>query len=696
MTPFPVDWEKLANAEFSHSDLLDKPAGKNGFIRVEGGHFVKPNGKRFRIWGVNVTGGACFPEKKDAPKVASFLSAMGINVVRFHFLDSNWGQEKSIFDFSKNHTQSFHPDQIDKLDFFVVQLKEKGIYSNFNLNVGRNYREGDQVKYHEYLGLAKGATLFDDRIIQLQKEYAARLLSHKNNYTGNEYRNEPALAFLEIVNENSLIEAWFTGRLNGDHNSKETSTWSGIPKYYADALTGKYNLWLQNALSPEKIEIIRKEAGVGKHNYIPRLKPFEFQNASDLRFQTEAAFIMYTENAFYYGMYKYLKETLRVKQLIAANSDHNHYKSGYALLTNTSKLDFVDGHVYWQHPNYFTDSVSGKRSFTIDNTPMINEPGWSTIAQLARSAVEGKPYTVSETNHPYPNQFAGEGFFTLGAYALLQDWDGIYFYTLEHDAPSVWKSKRPNYFDILHDPVKMANIAAGASMFLRGDVKAANTLVVRNITREETIEGIRKNYGKKPFFQKGFDENIPLQNKTRLRFNSTEKNTFPTLDTKNRITSDTGELDWKIKNKNGAIAVNTPKSQALIGYTEKFDATLNIKADIKNEFAAVIITSIDGKDISEAGRLLLTTTASSVLKGAKFNKQNNSLVDWGELPFTIEPVEGKITMANMNAINNCSVYALDSGGQILQEQKNIHFSENAMHFNIGEIPTVWYLIEIKR
>jgi predicted peroxiredoxin len=172
------------------------------------------------------------PEKKtEAPKVASFLAAMGINAVRFHFLDSNRGADKSHFSSVTKNTRVLNPEQLDKLDYFVSELKNQGIYSNFNLNVGRTYREDDDVPFFEYLGMAKAATLFDERLIELQKEYAFQLLTHKNNYTGNEYRNEPALAFVETVNENSLVEAWFDSRLLGEHNSTKTSTWIDIPEY---------------------------------------------------------------------------------------------------------------------------------------------------------------------------------------------------------------------------------------------------------------------------------------------------------------------------------------------------------------------------------------------------------------------------------------------------------------------------------
>ena len=100
--PFPMNWEEFPGGKINLSYLLEKPAGKDGFIRIENGHFVKPDGERFRIWGVNFTGGAAYPEKSVASKTAEFLAAMGINAVRFHFLDSDWGAEKTIFQSDTN------------------------------------------------------------------------------------------------------------------------------------------------------------------------------------------------------------------------------------------------------------------------------------------------------------------------------------------------------------------------------------------------------------------------------------------------------------------------------------------------------------------------------------------------------------------------------------------------------------------
>lgn len=58
---------------------------------------------------------------------------------------------------------------------------------------------------------------------------------------------------------------------------------------------------------------------------------------------------------------------------------------------------------------------------------MVNDPLHSTVVELSRSAVGGKPYIVSEVKHPFPAEFAAEGIPILAAYAAFQDWDGIFW-----------------------------------------------------------------------------------------------------------------------------------------------------------------------------------------------------------------------------------------------------------------------------
>ena len=62
------------------------------------------------------------------------------------------------------------------------------------------------------------------------------------------------------------------------------------------------------------------------------------------------------------------------------------------MLTSLSKLDILDGHIYW---NQYVG---------VGDVPMVNDPLHSTVVQLSRTAFAGKPFTVSETNHPFPER----------------------------------------------------------------------------------------------------------------------------------------------------------------------------------------------------------------------------------------------------------------------------------------------------
>jgi len=694
---FEVPWRSADDAPslVDMSFLLDAPAGAAGFVRVENGHLMHPDGSRLRIWGVNLTGGACFPRREDAPAVAEHLARFGVNAARFHFLDSNWGREKTLFEWGTDSTRQLSAEQLDRLDFFVAELKQRGIYSNFNLNVGRNFREDDGVADWQHLGLAKAVTLFDPRIIELEKEYARQLLTHVNPYTKRAYVEEPALVIVELVNENSLVEAWFSGRLIGREPGPADGTWAGVTRHYAEQLDRRYNVWLRERLGDEDLKRLEQTAGVGSGEPIARLRPEQFDKADALRFAVEARFYMEMEDRFFQEMYTYLKDTLGVRALVAATSDHNHYRSGYPMLALASKLDIVDGHVYWQHPNYTRDAATGRRGFTIPNTPMVNDPLFSTPVQLSRSAVRGKPYTVSETNHPFPNEYACEGIPLLAAYALLHDWDGLFFYTFEHDAPSAWDTKTPGHFDIAHDPVKMANLAACALMFHRGDVTAARRTVMRSYSAEQVIESLRLSWRERPFFTPGFSPAIPLVHATRIASFDAGPTSYEPFTVPEVIASDTGQLQWRHAADQGHVTIQTDRTEALIGFVPAGDALRHLSATVDTPFCALVLSSLDGRPIARAEHLVLTATGRSRLTDMVWNENRTSLAHWGRRPMQIEPVRGQICLRGLADAKGLTIRAMDGAGRPLGPAVDAPRADGGWHVAL-DAPTVWYQITLRR
>ncbi len=209
------------------SSLNDAPAGADGSVRVRDGHFVDGKDRRIRFLGVNLTATACFPDKALAPKIAAHLRKLGFNVIRFHFMDV--GQPPTgIF---QKDGKTLDPGQLDRLDFFIAQLKANGIYANLNLHVARRYAglTEEALKRFQW---GKVIDRFYPPFLEMQREYARDLLTHVNPHTGNAYAKEPAVLCVELNNENTMLPYW-----TGDVYS--------LPDPFGAELDRQWRAWLK-------------------------------------------------------------------------------------------------------------------------------------------------------------------------------------------------------------------------------------------------------------------------------------------------------------------------------------------------------------------------------------------------------------------------------------------------------------------
>lgn len=104
--PFPMAWETHPETVVDLRRHLDAPAGRLGFLRERNGHIVRPDGQRFRIWGVNICGAACFSDHDTAVGLAEQLARLGVNCVRLHHMDSGWSV---LFPKDADHTRQLDP-----------------------------------------------------------------------------------------------------------------------------------------------------------------------------------------------------------------------------------------------------------------------------------------------------------------------------------------------------------------------------------------------------------------------------------------------------------------------------------------------------------------------------------------------------------------------------------------------------------
>ena len=684
---FTVPWVAQPKPVVDLSHLLKAPAGGDGFVTVKDGHFARGDGQRLRIWGINITMAAAMPAKENAAIVADNLARLGINCARLHFTDIF--SPSGLIDGKRNDTQHFDADQLDRMDYLIAELKKRGIYTNLNLHVGRRYKPGDGVRDSELLGLTKAVTYSDPRIIELQRDYAKALLTHVNPYTGKAYRDEPAIAIVEFVNENSIVEAWMNGRLQGNQTTKPSGTWNDIPPSYASALTEQYNQWLAKNLPAGKLQQWRQALNLPEGAAIPRLVPKEFPKADPDRFRAEAEFYMHLESTFFAGMAKFLREEIGVKVPLIGNSDHGHGNSCYALSKSLVQLDAMDGHVYWQHPSYTVDSATNKRGFRIQNTAMVNDPLMSSVVQLSRSAVIGKPYTVSEANHPFPAEHASEGVPILAAYAAMQDWDGIFWYTLAHRDIAKMDARIAGHFDFAMDPVKMTQVAAGAMMFLRGDIAPAKQTIARSYSQQQIIDSMKMSWRDRSYFTPGFPLALPLMHRMRIEsFDKPTQSDWPAA-YNDVIRSDTNQLTWLNRKNAGAVIVDSPKSQAIIGHIDGAVRASNLAATPKASFCAITLTALDDQPIASSRKLLLTAGARVANSGMKWDDKRNTLEDWGKPPTVIEPVGGSVTLSGITG--NLTAQPLDGAGRPLGQPIPLKPSTSGAILPLKS-PTTWYLI----
>ena len=671
LKPFTINPRETSDSLIDVSFLLDAPAGREGFVRAQGAHLVKGDGTPIRLWGFDLTewspGSMEIPPKADAPIYAAALARFGVNYVRLHFLDLP--SPRGMIDGKRNDSQHFDLAQLDNEDFFISEMLKRGIYIDMNLNVGRQFKPGDGVLSPR---VGKGPLLFDKRLIELEKDYAKQLLTHVNPYTHRAYVDEPGMAIVEMVNEDAIYVGW-------------TST-----NGYNQELTDQYNAWLKQNRTSEQLAKLREMAGVGADQPMPRLRGANI--APREQYYTECEFFTQLESGFFKDVQSYLTKDLGVKCPIIATSDHAHAGSSYALLKDTSQLDVLDGHSYWQHPS----------ERPVKNAPMVNDPLNSTVVELSRTAFVDKPYTVSEMNHPFPNQYASEGIPILAAYAGFQGWDGIVWYSFEQKKDPNWRSYVGDAFDMSLDPVKMPQIAAGALMFVRGDLDAAKQTMQRSYTTQQVWDSRFLPKTDRPYFTPDFPAQMPLLHGSRIKSLDGDPTAAVSEDVSSPLKSDTGQLAWYTSpadspNQTGLVTIDSPRSQGLIGFVKANDKSVtNLAADVKNDFCAIVVNSLEDRPIASCGKMLLTACVRVENTDMAWDATRTHTSRQGHSPSLIEPVTGQIILRSLDSATAVSATPLDGSGKALRDPVEAAKTMRGWEIPVGDPATTWYLVTVSR
>jgi hypothetical protein len=378
-------------------------------------------------------------------------------------------------------------------------------------------------------------------------------------------------------------------------------------------------------------------------------------------------FLWETEDRYWQTMNRFLKDDLKVQSLIIGTV------VGCSTPNMMARLDCIDTHAYWQHP-IFPGRPWDSENWIVNNRSMVNDRG-GTVPDLALRRVTGKPFCVTEYGHCAPSAFVGEGSLLRGAYAALQDWD--YISTSRYAHKSDWDLRRiRNFFDIDQHPTKMLTMIPAAAMFLRGDVKPAQDLVVATLDKAHEIDALRRANAWELVHagHAGIPREAALVHRTAI---AVEGQAAPAGALRpdqakvegDRFVSDTNELLWDVSQKDrGVVTVNAARSKAVIGYGggKRFDlggVVVEPGPTRQDGWSAITLTVMEGSPAAAPSRWLITATGyvENTKMGWKNAEHTSVGKNWGEAPTLVEGIPARITLPLPAA--RVEAWALDERGQ---------------------------------
>ena len=242
MRPFVLRWDDTEPTVLDLSFLSPGEAGANGPVLVSDDGYLTTGGERLKLFGNNTGPGQVFADIDDATRdaVAGRMRKFGYNAIRFHHLGASWTDRNAFGEHVSGQpnesTKQIDAESLDRIHRWFASYKRHGIYTNMNLLVSRTFRgdgDGLPASMEDVPWKLQGAiAMWHPAMIELQKEYARQLLSPENPHTGSPMATDPALATVEINNENGILHTWLGGELDD------------VPEDLAEPLRQMWNDWL--------------------------------------------------------------------------------------------------------------------------------------------------------------------------------------------------------------------------------------------------------------------------------------------------------------------------------------------------------------------------------------------------------------------------------------------------------------------
>jgi hypothetical protein len=421
--------------EFSSEAALDlrslneKVAGESGFIRYDAnGDFVRGDGKPIRFWAVNAVmeREKPFVARPRWPQVeptaagnARFLAKRGVNMVRLHaFLNPN---------LTKTPDAALTDVNMAECEWIwrsVAAYKQEGIYTMFSpyWAVNMKFSNAWGLPHGDKLN-ASGLLFFDETLQAAYKGWLKKLLTEPNPFTGVPLARDPALAIIQLQNEDSLL-FWTVNNIPDPYKTDlGTRFYAWVVKKYGSYDAAR-EAWQNNRVAGDKPD----EGVLLFHNLWeytqPRTGGFSRRLADQLEFWVG------TMRNFNSMMVAYLKDELGCGQLVNATN----WKTG-----DPVRLEDAERYAYMTTDvmavNRYTTGVHNgpNRTWAVVRGDEYTSP--SILENPANFALnlrqpKGRPFLITEANWVPPMAYRSEGPLMVAAYSALNGIDGYFWFSM--------------------------------------------------------------------------------------------------------------------------------------------------------------------------------------------------------------------------------------------------------------------------
>jgi hypothetical protein len=694
--------------------LNEKEAGQSGFVRLtpDGNGFALGDGTPARFWSI---GSEVYRQSPgDLIRHVRFLAGIGVNLVRLHTQLAPKEQGSRITEVDSK--------EIDGIWRFVAAAKKQGIYtaiSPYWAN-GKNTAGWGIGGYSGTTDLW-GLLFFDETLQGGYKAWVRALYAPTNPHTGIPLSRDPAVALIQVQNEDSLL-FWTTMGIKPAQQER-------LGKKFGEWLVRKYGSIGEASRAWKGVGHAEDDLArgrVGLFNVWHMTRPQTGGMAG--RIADELAFYAETQRRFYAEMVGYYRDELGCRQLINACN----WKTADPI-----KLDEVERWTYTAADVVAVNRYYNGGVHVGDNSGWRVDPGHHFSQQSALlnprelpinvKQVVGHPLIFSESSWVTPLAYQSEGPFLIAVYQSLTGVDAFSWFTAPvpeyamdpfHNFTSI-NGQHPLYKWVASIPTIMGGFPAAALMYRRGYIKQGEPVV----HEERTVANLwdrdppiiaedrsfdpnrdRGNAVGPAELKTGVDPLAFLVGPVEVTYDGDPAKTRVVdlsryIDRTNKtIGSNTGEIT--LDYGNGLCTLDTPRAQGACGFLAKAGAIRlgDVAIRSRNGYATVAVVSMDDLPLASSRKILVQVGTSArptgwMTREAEFPGEDGKtlvrgfqVVKTGTPPWRVVNTEVGLVVRNPGLTK---ATLLDTAGYPVQEVPGTRAGDD---FSLGFPLNTMYLI----